>query len=159
ARLPGRTDASGNLSSLFEQDRSQWDSHLVVEGRRFLDLSATGLDLTEYHVEAAIAWVHTAAASTKETDWKHIVSLYELLMTIRPTPVVALNRAIAIGQLEGAEQGLAEISAIVGRDRLANYPFYFAALGEFEFRRGRYDLAQEQFRKALAVARNPMERE
>ena len=159
ARLPARTDASGNLSSLFNQDRSRWDSTLVAEGQRLLDLSSTGPHLSEYHVEAAIAWVHATAPSAEETDWKRIVSLYEMLMRIRPTPVVALNRAIAIGQHEGPERGLEEIDAIVDRDRLANYPFYFAALGEFEFRSGRYHISQQQFRKALALARSPMERE
>ncbi len=159
ARLPARMDASGHLSSLFDQDRSRWASNLVAEGQRFLDLSATGSDLTEYHVEAGIAWVHATSISTEETDWKHIVSLYDLLMTIRPSPVVALNRAIAIGQHEGPTRGLEEIHAIADRDRLANYPFYFAALGEFEFRNGKYDISQEEFRRALAVARNPMERE
>ena len=159
ARLPARRDPSGNLSSLFDQDRSQWDSQLVAEGQRFLNLSATGPDLTEYHVEAAIAWVHATAISMAETNWKHIVSLYELLMRIRPSPVVALNRAIAIGQHEGPVRGLEEIRAIADRDRLARYPFYFAALGEFEFRSRRYDISQQQFRRALAVARNPMERE
>ena len=159
ARLPARMDALGNLSSMFDQDRCRWDSSLVAKGQRFLDLSATGPDLTEYHVEAAIAWVHATATSTEETDWKHIVSLYDLLMTIRPSPVVALNRAIAIGQHEGPTRGLEEIHAIADRDRLANYPFYFAALGEFEFRNGTYDISQEEFRRALAVARNPMERE
>ena len=159
ARLPARMDASGHLSSLFDQDRSRWDSNLVAEGQRFLDLSATGSDLTAYHVEAGIAWVHATAVSTEETDWKHIVSLYDLLMTIRPSPVVALNRAIAIGQHEGPTRGLEEIHAISDRDRLAKYPFYFAALGEFEFRSRSYETAQEQFRRALAVARNPMERE
>jgi len=159
ARLPARMDASGHLSSLFDQDRSQWDSTLVAEGQRFLDLSATGPELSEYHVEAAIAWVHATAISTGETDWKHIVSLYDLLMKIRPSPVVALNRAIAIGQHEGPTRGLEEIHAIIERDRLVSYPFYFAAVGEFEFRNGRFDVSQEQFRKALALARSPMERE
>lgn len=159
ARLPARRDPSGNLSSLFDQDRSQWDSRLVAEGQRFLNLSATGPDLTEYHVEAAIAWVHATAISMAETNWKHIVSLYELLMRIRPSPVVALNRAIAIGQHEGPARGLEEIRAIADHDRLARYPFYFAAIGEFEFRSRRYDISQQQFRRALAVARNPMEKE
>ena len=159
ARLPARRDPSGNLSSLFDQDRSQWDSQLVAEGQRFLNLSATGPDLTEYHVEAAIAWVHATAISMAETNWKHIVSLYELLMRIRPSPVVALNRAIAIGQHEGPARGLEEIRAIADHDRLARYPFYFAAIGEFEFRSRRYDISQQQFRRALAVARNPMEKE
>lgn len=158
ARLPARVDASGNLSSLFDQDRSRWDSQLVDEGQRLLDLSATGPELTEYHVEAAIAWVHAATHRTEETDWGRIVSLYDTLMTIRPSPVVALNRAIAIAQRDGAERGLKAIRAIAESDRLAGYPFYHAALGEFEFRSGRHETAREHFRTALALARNPMER-
>jgi RNA polymerase sigma-70 factor (ECF subfamily) len=158
ARLPTRTDSSGNLSSLFDQDRSQWDTQLMAEGQRLLELSATGPDLTEYHVEAAIAWVHAKANSVEDTDWGHIVSLYGMLMTIRPTPVVALNRAIAVGQHEGPARGLEEIRAIADSDRLATYPFYHAALGELELRSGRYEVARDHFHEALAVARNPMER-
>jgi RNA polymerase sigma factor (sigma-70 family) len=159
ARLPARVDESGNLSSLFDQDRSRWDSRLAAEGQRFLDLSATGSELTEYHVEAAIASVHAMAYRTEDTDWGKIVSLYNTLMTIRPSPVVALNRAIAVAQHEGPERGLEEIRAIINSDRLATYPFYHAALGEFEFRSGRHEIAREHFRQALALARNPMERQ
>ena len=79
-------------------------------------------------------------------------------MTIRPSPVVALNRAIAVAQNEGPERGLEEIRSIPDRDRLAAYPFYPAALGELELRRGRHETAREHFRAALALARNPMER-
>jgi predicted RNA polymerase sigma factor len=93
------------LDTLFDQDRSRWDSRLVADGQRFLDLSATGSELTEYHVEAAIASVHAMAHRTEETDWGKIVSLYDTLMTIRPSPAVALNRAIAIGQHEGPNAG------------------------------------------------------
>ena len=158
ARLPARVDAAGNLSSLFDQDRSRWDSRLVAEGKRFLDLSATGPELTEYHLEAAIAMVHAMAQRTEETDWGQIVSLYDTLLSVRPSPVVALNRAIAIAQHQGPERGLEEIRAIADRDRLASYPFYHAALGEFEIRSGRPEFAREPFRRALALARNPMER-
>jgi RNA polymerase sigma factor (sigma-70 family) len=158
ARLPARLDASGNLSSLFDQDRSRWNTQLVVEGQKFLDLSATGPDLTEYHVEAAIAWLHATAGSAQQTDWGQIVSLYDTLLKIRHSPVVALNRAIAIGQREGPARALAEIDAIADRERLTKYPFYFAALGEFGLRSGRYETAREQFRTALALARNSMER-
>jgi predicted RNA polymerase sigma factor len=79
-------------------------------------------------------------------------------MAIRPSPVVALNRAIALAQREGPLRGLEEIHAIASSDRLASYPFYHAALGEFELRCGRYEIAREHFRTALALARNPMER-
>jgi predicted RNA polymerase sigma factor len=85
-------------------------------------------------------------------------SLYDTLMTIRPSPIVALNRAIAVAQHEGPERGLAAIRVIDDRDRLSAYPFYAAALGELELRRGRHETAREYFRAALALARNPMER-
>jgi RNA polymerase sigma-70 factor (ECF subfamily) len=159
ARLPARVDASGDLRSLFEQDRSRWDANLIAEGQRLLDLSASGPELTEYHVEAAIAWVHTTAQYTEDTDWEMIVSLYDKLMAIRPSPVVGLNRAIAIAQRDSPQRGLEEIRAITHSDRLATYPFYHAALGEFEFRSGRHEIANEHFRTALALARNPMERQ
>ena len=158
ARLPARLDAMGNLSSLFDQDRSKWDTELVSEGQRFLDLSATGRELTAYHLEAAIASVHAGALRTEDTDWRTIVSMYDTLMTINPSAVVALNRAIAIAQCDGPERGLEEIHAIADSDRLASYPFYSAALGELELRRGRWQVAKEHFRAAVALARNPMER-
>jgi len=158
ARLPARLDSSGELLSLFDQDRSQWDSHLVGEGQKLLELSASGPELTEYHVEAAIAWTHVSAPRAEDTDWGMIVSLYDKLLAIRPSPVVALNRAIALAQREGPERGLQEIRAIANSDRLATYPFYHAALGEFEVRAGRPDPAREHFLAALALARNPMEK-
>jgi RNA polymerase sigma-70 factor (ECF subfamily) len=135
-----------------------WDQSLLADGMKLLDLSASGSELTEYHAEAAIASVHACARRAEETDWARIVSLYDTLMTIRPSPVVALNRAIAVGQHEGPQRGLEAICAIVDRDRLAGYPFHFAALGEFELRLGRHEIAREHFRAALALARNPMER-
>jgi RNA polymerase sigma factor (sigma-70 family) len=158
ARLPARVDTSGNLSSLFDQDRSRWDQELILEGLKLLDLSAKGTELSEYHVEAAIASIHARALRAEDTDWAAIVSLYDTLMTLRPSPIVALNRAIAVAQNEGPDRGLEEIRSITGRDRLAAYPFYSAALGELEFRRGRRETAREHFRAALALARNPMER-
>ncbi len=159
ARLPARVDSSGDLRSLFDQDRSRWDANLIAEGQRLLDLSASGSELTEYHLEAAIAWVHTTAHGAEDTDWGMIVSLYDKLLGIRPSPVVALNRAIAVAQHEGPKRGLEEIRAIARSDRLARYPFFHAALGEFEFRSGRHEIAREHFRAALAFGRNPMERQ
>ena len=159
ARLPGRVDASGKLNSLFDQDRTLWDQKLIGEGLRMLELSAEGTELTEYHVEAAIAAVHASAPTMHTTNWQEIVSLYDTLMTIRPTPIVALNRAIAVGQRDGAERGLEALRAIVDSERLANYPFYHAALAEYEFLSGRPDDAHEHFSAALRLSRNPMERQ
>ncbi len=158
ARLPARVDASGDLLSLLDQDRSQWDQERVAEGLKLLELSATGSDLSEYHVEAAIASFHARALRVEDTDWAAIVSLYDTLMKISPSPIVALNRAIAVAQNEGPERGLEEFRAIKEADLLASYPFYPATLGELEFRRGKYKTARQHFAEALALARNPMER-
>jgi RNA polymerase sigma factor (sigma-70 family) len=158
ARLPGRMDASGNLSSFFEQDRSQWNQGLIAEGIRLLDLSAVGTEVTEYHLEAGIARVHALAQRAEETDWAAIVSLYDLLMNVRPSPVVALNRAIAIAERDGAERGLEEIRTIADAERLERYPFYYAAVGEFELRLGRSEAASRNFHGALKLARNEAER-
>jgi RNA polymerase sigma factor (sigma-70 family) len=158
ARLPARLDLSGNLTALADQDRLQFDRALAEEGLRLLERAATGPELTDYHVEAAIAWVHTSAQRTEDTDWATIISLYDKLMAIRPSPIVALNRAIAIAQREGPQRGLEEIRAIQNLERLANYPFYHAALGELEMGSGHLEDAREHFALALKLGRNPMER-
>ncbi len=158
ARLPGRVDAAGELNAMLDQDRSLWDQALIAEGLKLLELSASGSELSEYHVEAAIAAAHATAASIEETNWDLIVSLYDTLMTMRPSPVIALNRAIAVGQRDGAEGGLAALRSIADSERLTGYPFYYAALGEAELKIGRPDSAREHFHNALRLARNPMER-
>lgn len=158
SRLPARVDAAGDLNQLVEQDRSRWDARLTFEGLRLLRRSATGVELSPYHVEAAIAGVHAGARSLEETDWGLIVTLYDQLMRIEPSPVVALNRAIAIGQRDGPEDGLRALREIEDAGRLASYPFHPAALGEMELRRGDVDAARTHFRAALGMARNPAER-
>jgi len=158
ARLPGRLDASGELHNLSDQDRSLWDQELVAEGLQLLAASAAGSVLSEYHIEAAIAAFHSTATVAGETDWASIASLYDVLMSLQPSPIVALNRAIAIAQVEGPARGIEEVDAIAERERLAAYPFYYAALGEFELRREHYAEASGHFEKAASIARNATER-
>jgi RNA polymerase sigma factor (sigma-70 family) len=158
ARLPARLDDAGDLIPLREQDRTRWDERLVTEGRRLLDLSATGPELTDYHVEAAIASVHADTSISDDERWDRIVSLYDTLLAIRRSPVVALQRALAVAERDGADRGLEALRAIDDVERLARYPFYFAALGELELRRGQRASASEHFRAALALARNDLER-
>ena len=158
ARLPARLDSTGNLVALAGQDRSSWDQELVAEGLGLLELSASGTDISAYHIEAAIASVHATAARTEDIDWRTIVSLYDHLLRMAPSPIVALNRAIAIAQADGPERGLAEVHAAVDGQRLSGYPFYPAALGEFELRLGRSAAAREHFRAARALTRSQMER-
>ena len=98
ARLPGRVNDAGELTALLDQDRSRWDGKLIAEGLKQLEASAVGDELSEYHVESGIAAIHAAAGRTEDTRWADIISLYDALMRIRPSPVVALNRAIAVSQ-------------------------------------------------------------
>lgn len=158
ARMPARLNEAGDLTPFFDQDRSLWDACLITQGRRLLDESAAGAEVTPYHIEAAIAGVHAAAPSPGQTDWGAIVRLYDALLALRPSPVVALHRAIALGQHLGPERGLQAIAAIGGHERLEQYPFYAAALGEMELARGQAAQARERFRHALSLARNPTER-
>lgn len=158
ARLPGRLDPAGNLRPLDDQDRSRWNRAMIDDGIAWLERSAVGPLMSRYHVEAAIAAVHARAPAIEATDWGAIVGLYDRLMHLAPSPIVALNRAIAVGQRDGPEHGLRAIESIAQRGRLEEYPFYHAARGELELRRGNDAAAREHFASALAVARNAEER-
>ncbi len=157
ARLPARI-ADGDLQAFLDQERSRWDSRLTAKGLDLLEQAATGDEVSPYHIEAAIAAAHASARTVEETDWSMIVSLYDRLIVVAPSPVVALNRAIAIGQRDGADRGLEELERMGDRERLSEYPFYPAAMGELEFRRGNLKGAREHFGKALELVRNPAER-
>jgi RNA polymerase sigma-70 factor (ECF subfamily) len=158
ARLPARLDAHGDLSSLLDQDRSRWDADLIDRGTALLERASSGTVATPYHLEAAIAAVHAASPSVDCTNWDAIVELYDQLMALTPSPVVALNRAVAVAQRDGPEAGLAAIRAIPDVDRLRAYPFYPAAVGDLELRRGDFESAVRAFSAAVGLARNPLER-
>jgi RNA polymerase sigma-70 factor (ECF subfamily) len=158
ARLPARTDSSCNLVTLFDQDRSHWNRVQISEGMQLLELSASGTEITAYHIEAAIASVHAAAQRAQDTDWSRIISLYDALMQINATPIVALNRAIAVAQRDGPQSALNEIKSISNLERFARYPFYPATLGVLEQSLGNRERARQHFQEALEKARNAMER-
>ena len=157
ARLPGRTDADGLLLQLENQDRSKWDWALIGKGFHFLEKSASEKRLSEFHLEAAIASLHSGAEIYDKTDWSRIQELYGLLYRLKPTPVVALNRALAVGHAQSPEKGLMELAQIPGLAKLKNYPFYPAAQGEFHRLAGRRQDARRCFESALKLARNPSE--
>ncbi len=158
ARLEARVNEAGDLSPLAEQDRSRWDARLIAEGVALLERAATGTELTPFHIEAAIAAEHARAPSVEATDWAAIVTLYDRLMIVAPSPVVALNRAIAIGERDGPSLGLEALAAIQDRERLALYPFLEAAIGEMQLRLGDGSSARAHFAEALKLARNADER-
>jgi RNA polymerase sigma-70 factor (ECF subfamily) len=158
ARLPSRIDDAGSLVLLEAQDRSRWSRPLIEEGIRCLGRSAEGPEITPFHLEAAIAAHHARAASFAETDWPAIADLYSKLLDLRPSPVVALNRAIAIGRVAGPDEGLRELDRIRSGRRLKNYPFLEAAAGDLQQRAGRIREAKAHFERAVALARNESER-
>ena len=158
ARLPGRMNELGELLVLADQDRSRWDAQLISEGLALLDRSASGSELSEYHLEATIAGLHTSARRAEDTHWAEIVELYDLYLRLRPSPVVALNRAMALAELEGPVKGLEAIAAISEVERLRDYPFYAAARGELELRCGQRAVARDHLQAALGLARNSAER-
>jgi predicted RNA polymerase sigma factor len=158
ARLPARINELGELTALAAQDRSLWDGQLIASGLALLERAATGTEVSEFHVEAAIAGLHASAPSIAATRWDEIVRLYDLQMKLRPSPVVALNRAIAIAERDGPVEGLQAIAEISDADRLRTYPFYAAARGELELRRGDARAARSELERALALARNEAER-
>ena len=157
ARLDGRMDDDGNLIQLEMQDRSKWDPHLISSGFAFLEKSSTGNELSSYHLEAAIASWHCVAPSYEKTEWTQILELYDHLYRLNPSPVVALNRAIALAKTLGPEEGLAELRKISDSPKLQNYPFYAAAQGEFHLLMGRPSEAALCYQRALALARSRSE--
>ncbi|HVR85959.1 MAG TPA: sigma-70 family RNA polymerase sigma factor [Planctomycetota bacterium] len=159
ARLPSRIDDAGSLILLEAQDRSRWSRPLIDQGFAFLNHSASGDELTAFHLEAGIAALHARAENFGETDWPGILKLYTHLYRLRPTPIVALNRAIALGRVDGPEPALRELENIRRGGRLQKYPFLEAAAGDLHHLAGRPDEARAHLRRALALARNEPERE
>jgi RNA polymerase sigma factor (sigma-70 family) len=157
ARLYGRVDADGLLVQLESQDRSKWDQALIGRGFHFLEKSASENELGEFHLEAAIASVHSSAETYQQTDWRRIQELYDLLYALKPTPIVALNRAVAMAQAQGPEEGLAELEKIPDPSKLKDYLFYPAAYGELLLVAGRPAEAEKHFERALKLTHTRIE--
>jgi RNA polymerase sigma factor (sigma-70 family) len=152
ARIPARVDDEGNLLRLQEQDRSKWDQRMIARGMFHFAQSAAGDELTEYHLQAGIAACHCAAKDYDSTDWAQILSMYDRLMELDNSPVVALNRAIVVANIHGPQAGLDAVNAIDKLDKLESYYLLYAALGEFEERLNHLPAAAGHFRKALELA-------
>ncbi len=158
ARLPTRLDDDGVLRPLAQQDRALWDRPLIERGVLHLSASASGDELTRWHIEAGIAAEHALAPSLAATNWQRIVSLYDQLHARAPSPIVALGRALAIAELRGLDAGRDALLAIGEDDKLSHYHFYWAARAELEHRAGHLAPARHLYAKALALARNDAER-
>jgi RNA polymerase sigma-70 factor (ECF subfamily) len=119
---------------LYEQDRSRWDRAMIGRGLFHLAHSAVGDEISEYHLQAGIAAVHCAAEEYPSTDWPRILSLYDQLVRIDDSPVVALNRAVALAEVDGPQAGIEAVGAIQNLRSLESYYLLYAVLGEFEAR-------------------------
>jgi RNA polymerase sigma factor (sigma-70 family) len=152
ARFPARVDDDGSLLRLDHQDRTKWDQALIARGLRHLGEAAQGEALGEYHLQAGIAAIHATAPDFASTDWTLILRHYDQLNRIKPSPVVALNRAVAVAQVHGPQAGLEAVAAIPQRDRLESNYLLHAVTGELHWRMKNHAAAAESFRRALELA-------
>jgi RNA polymerase sigma factor (sigma-70 family) len=158
ARLPARVDGDGALLLLEEQDRRRWDGALVERGVAHLGGAAAGDHWTRWHLEAAIAFEHVRAPSLAETRWTRIVEYYDALLAHAPGPVIAMNRALAVCEARGVEEGRAALDALANDARLLRYSLFWAARADLERRAGRPDDARALWERALSLARTDAER-
>jgi RNA polymerase sigma-70 factor (ECF subfamily) len=157
ARFPARVDSEGTLFLLRDQDRAKWDRALIAEGMQALDRASAGDRITAFHLEAGIAACHVASPSWDSTDWPRIVELYDELLSLTRSPVVAMNRAIAVSRVEGALSGLAALDAIEHLSALDRYPLLPAIQAELWREAGDLDRAVSCYRTALGLARSAPE--
>jgi RNA polymerase sigma-70 factor (ECF subfamily) len=158
ARLAAREDDRGNLLRLEEQDRARWDQAMIARGMSHLRESAAGGAVSEYHLQAGIAACHATAKDYQSTDWARILSFYDRLMEFDDSPVVALNRAVAVANVHGPKTGLEAVRAIRDSEKLSSYYLFYAVTGELEMRLNNREAAAQEFRKAFELAETKSER-
>ena len=155
ARVPARLDAESNIVLLEEQDRTLWDRELIGEGLALVEKALRHHRVGPYQVQAAIAAVHSQAARARETNWEEIDRLYQILETLQPSPVVTLNRAVAVSKLRGAAEALEMIEPLAGE--LQGYFYFFGVKGAFLIQLGRNGEARIAFDRAIALANTAAE--
>ncbi|NYI03797.1 RNA polymerase sigma factor [Allostreptomyces psammosilenae] len=158
ARREARIGPAGELVLLDEQDRARWDRAMIEEGLALVPVALTGGPPGPYAVQAAIAALHDEAADLATTDWPQITALYDVLSALAPSPVVALNRAVAVAMRDGPEAGLALLDELAGEERLRGYHPYHAARADLLYRLGRLPDAAAAYRRALELAGTEPER-
>jgi RNA polymerase sigma-70 factor (ECF subfamily) len=158
SRRAARTSPTGDVILLEDQDRSQWNQAQIREGQALLERALAAPPVGPYTIQAAIAAVHAGAASAADTDWHQIVELYDALLRMEPSPVVALNQAVAVAMRDGPEAGLGLIDDILANGDLADYHLAHAARADLCRRLGRTAEARESYERALALAKQEPER-
>src|SRR6185369_743200 len=159
ARLSARTDDAGNLLRLHEQDRTDWDHAMIQRGIASLHFAAQGFTLSVYHIEASIAATHCTAPDASATNWPRILLLYDQLLALTGSPVTAMNRAVAVARVHGAQVGLDALDRISQRSVLEGNHLYHAMRGTFAAELGQAAMAVTHFRQAAKLALLPVERD
>jgi RNA polymerase sigma factor (sigma-70 family) len=154
SRTDARLDEEGNILLLKEQDRSKWNREMAGKAMHHLEASAVADNLSRYHIEAGIAFEHTKAAAYEETNWHNILHYYDLLYQLYPTPVIGLNRAIAVAALQGAQKAIKAIEDIPGKDLLKKYYLLPATLGELYSQLNEKEKAIAFFNEALTLTQS-----
>jgi RNA polymerase sigma factor (sigma-70 family) len=158
SRSATRLDRDGNILLLKEQDRSQWSQPLITQGIQFLEQSTGSEQASRYHLEAMIGYEHAVATDFEQTNWGNIIAYYNILYQIHPSPVVALNRAIAIGEKDGPMAGITAIEKIVNPEKLQQYYLLPAALGEMHGRLRHTDIAAGYLATAIRLTQSNAEK-
>jgi RNA polymerase sigma-70 factor, ECF subfamily len=158
SRRAARTSPEGDLILLEDQDRTLWDREKIAEGRLLVERAISAPSFGVYTIQAAVAGVHAAASTAAETDWVQIVAYYDALWGAAPSPVIALNRAVAVAMRDGPQAGLDLIDAILDQNQLANYHLAHAARADLCRRLGRSGEARESYKRALELVRQAPER-
>jgi RNA polymerase sigma-70 factor (ECF subfamily) len=158
SRRPARTSATGEIILLEQQDRSLWNREQMKEGVMLVERALSSRRFGPYTIQAAIAAVHAEAPSTVETDWAQIVALYDLLTHAEPSPVIELNRAVAVAMQDGPAAGLKLVDAILARGDLADYHLAHSAQADLCRRLGKKAEARTSYERALALTKQEPER-
>ncbi|GAB3020415.1 RNA polymerase sigma factor [Bowmanella dokdonensis] len=158
SRRAARTDENGDLVLLEDQDRSVWDRQMIEEGKQLVRRALATRRFGFYTLQAAISAVHADAASPQETDWHQIVALYSLLLQVEDSPIIALNRAVAVAMRDGPGAGLEIIDQLLRHKELAQYHLAYSARGELLRRSGQPQLARQAYAQALSLAKQAPER-
>ena len=159
ARFPSRTTVDGDILVLEQQNRTTWDKQLISEGLSYLARAARGEKLSRFHFEAGIAACHSTAPSYAATDWEQILSLYDGLVTLNNSPVVALNRAVALGKVRGPREALAAVRAVETAPALQRYHLLYAILGQLYTGLGDEQKARQNYARALELTDIPAEKQ
>ncbi|QGJ68861.1 RNA polymerase sigma factor [Planctomycetales bacterium 10988] len=158
SRRKTRLDKDGDLVLLEHQDRSRWNQELIREGNQLVTQSLRSQRFGFYTLQAAISAIHANSRTSEETDWPQIVSLYDLLLQVEPSPIIELNRAVAVAMRDGPEAGLSLIESIFSKGELTDYHLAYSAQGEFLRRLHRTTDARQAFQKAFELAKQEPER-